>query len=569
MKKILSYMLALAICFSVVLTVSASDATVTVTAKYSAETDAIEISGVLNTDKGNVTLALKILAPDGETVYNDQLTVLFDENANNKYSYSFNPIKFSNAHNSGIYTIEVSGLYLLKKASTIYEHTGIDTYYNIVAGINTAIKNKDTTNLLNAFNTNHARIGIDISLLTGLKENGLKEFNRIMLGKSYSLPENYISDEAVQEIKQQVKKLASDYNLAVFIGEKADLSTSDELLKWLEKNKGYFSEEASETSVSEAELYKYVEYMKNEESFVKRFLSPKEFSKKEEIRATLYEDSILSVIETKHYSEGSAILQKYPELFFIDTDKLSKLDTIQRADVYEKAAGNNYSSYKDVGDAVNRLIDSCLNRKPGSGGGSGGGSVKGLGASLKVAANTDTVNIPEVVFNDLDKVPWAREAIEYLAEKKIVSGRGDGGFSPDDFITRSEFVKLVIVSLGMDASKTDSSFEDVPENSWYAPYVSAAEKLGIIKGNDKKQFMPDNLITRQDMAVIIYRAYIGEGEVFDMSFQDADLISDYAVNAVSALAKKGIINGMGNNTFAPKLNSTRAQVAKIIYTIVR
>ena len=228
-------MLALAICFSAILTVSASNATVTVTAKYNAETDAIEVSGVLNTDKGNVTLALKVLAPDGEVVYNDQLTMLFDENANNKYCYSFNPIKFSNAHNSGIYTIEVSGLYLLKKASTVYEHTGIDTYYNIVADINTAIKNKDTTNLLKAFNINHARMGIDISLLTGLNENGLKEFNRIMFKKTYSLPENYTSDEEVQEIKQQIKNLVSDYNMAVFIGEKADLSTSDELLKWLEK----------------------------------------------------------------------------------------------------------------------------------------------------------------------------------------------------------------------------------------------------------------------------------------------------------------------------------------------
>ncbi|WP_249900642.1 glycosyl hydrolase 53 family protein [Paenibacillus sp. PK3_47] len=174
-----------------------------------------------------------------------------------------------------------------------------------------------------------------------------------------------------------------------------------------------------------------------------------------------------------------------------------------------------------------------------------------------------------VSFSDLSTVPWAQASIEALAARDIIKGTAAEVFSPARNITRAEFVSMLLGAFDLKGSLADSSFSDVPEDSWYAAPAAAAEQLGIIQGRADGTFAPEESITRQDMAVMIYKAAqavkitLGKGQ-FGVSFTDRNTISGYASEAVRQLASEGIINGMGNGSFAPKKHATRAEAAVII-----
>ena len=177
---------------------------------------------------------------------------------------------------------------------------------------------------------------------------------------------------------------------------------------------------------------------------------------------------------------------------------------------------------------------------------------------------------PKMEFNDLSSSHWAYEAIEELAEKGILNGKGDANFVPDDGVTLEEFVKIIAVAFDLTAD-SEIRFADVEADRWSADYIAAAAAHGIVTG-DGESFNPAQVITRQDMAVIIYRVFehLGlevSGDV--ISFDDDAEISDYAKKAVEALTAAGIINGMGDGTFAPKTNVTRAQSAKVVYGLLQ
>ena len=110
---------------------------------------------------------------------------------------------------------------------------------------------------------------------------------------------------------------------------------------------------------------------------------------------------------------------------------------------------------------------------------------------------------------------------------------------------------------------------DVYSDDWYAPYVSAAMNAGIVFGNDNGEFMPASNITRQDMAVMICRAFnITYPGITEAVFDDMNLVSDYAKESVFCLYKNSVISGKGNGLFAPVDNATRAEAAQIIYNVI-
>ena len=171
-------------------------------------------------------------------------------------------------------------------------------------------------------------------------------------------------------------------------------------------------------------------------------------------------------------------------------------------------------------------------------------------------------------FDDLDTVTWAYEAISALADAGIVSGKSSTKFAPRDKIKREEFVKMIISAMGEEPAQYSDIFEDVGENVWYAGFVLKAYRLGIINGIESARFGSGTNITRQDMAAIIYNTMSARGislETQELVFSDSNSISDYAKNAVAALTKVGIISGVGDNTFNPTGDATRAEAAKMIY----
>lgn len=178
-------------------------------------------------------------------------------------------------------------------------------------------------------------------------------------------------------------------------------------------------------------------------------------------------------------------------------------------------------------------------------------------------------------FSDLSAAAWAKDAITALYNKGIINGKSASTFAPNDDITRAEFAKIVVKAFGLeDTSANVSDFSDVKAGDWYYTAVASAYNKGIIKGYEDGRFGVSDKITRQDMAVIIYRAAQVAGKTIapvkdGVTFDDNAQIASYAAEAVSTLQKGGVINGMTATTFAPSATATRAQAAQMIYGIVK
>ena len=186
---------------------------------------------------------------------------------------------------------------------------------------------------------------------------------------------------------------------------------------------------------------------------------------------------------------------------------------------------------------------------------------------------------PTALFSDVTSEHWGFYAVNTLASEKIISGYGDGTFLPSNNITRAEFTKLIVgieeklktrnENDDKQSENSDVSFSDVNENDWFAPFVASAAKSGFINGSDGS-FRPNDNITREDAALIIYRMLtaIGKKPSGYKSFADRNDISDYAKDAVLALGSAKIVQGSGENMFLPKNNITRAEAAQLLYNVL-
>ena len=210
--------------------------------------------------------------------------------------------------------------------------------------------------------------------------------------------------------------------------------------------------------------------------------------------------------------------------------------------------------------------------KPTGGSGSNRGGVSGQIASGNVVGTGSASDgvYTQTKFQDLGNVPWAVAAINRLASLGVINGRSETIFDPEATVTRAEFAKMVCNAFGITANTGNKqTFTDVTLSDWYYAPVEAAAAAGVINGVSDTEFAPNDLITREQMAAMMYRAItyknvpIQTGAIRD--FTDAWNISEYAVGPVNTLSAAGIINGMDDGSFAPKASATRAQAACIIY----
>ncbi|CAM4260420.1 family 43 glycosylhydrolase [Paenibacillus endophyticus] len=177
-----------------------------------------------------------------------------------------------------------------------------------------------------------------------------------------------------------------------------------------------------------------------------------------------------------------------------------------------------------------------------------------------------------VTFTDLANAAWAQTSIEALAAREIVNGVGNDKFAPSSKVTRAQFITMLMNAFEFTDSSTVSSFSDVKEGTWYYNAVALAQKLGIVKGKTDGSFGVNDEITREEMAVMAYRAsklarvdLSAAGET--QQFADQSDIAAYASESVSAMQGAGIVNGKGDDFFAPKDLASRAEAAKIIYSL--
>jgi len=177
-------------------------------------------------------------------------------------------------------------------------------------------------------------------------------------------------------------------------------------------------------------------------------------------------------------------------------------------------------------------------------------------------------------FNDIGD-HWAENHIDFVTSRNLFLGTGENRFSPSLGMTRGMIVTVLGRLSDIAAGDYDGqSFGDVDPNEYYARYIEWAAKNGIIKGDSRGSFFPDQNVTREQLAVILYNYIRFMG--FDLieknggnnSFADADDISDYAREAVNAMYRTGVINGKSGNLFDPKGAASRAEVAAMIERFV-
>ena len=179
----------------------------------------------------------------------------------------------------------------------------------------------------------------------------------------------------------------------------------------------------------------------------------------------------------------------------------------------------------------------------------------------------ETVELP---FTDVDEDAWYYDSVAYVYEKGLMNGTAADKFSPAVSTTRGMIVTILYNLEGKPAAGT-AAFEDVSADAWYAKSVAWAAENGIVTGYGDGKFGPEDTITREQFAAILFRyaklkgydVSVGENTNI-LSYTDALSISEYAIPAMQWACGAGLINGVTESTLAPTGSATRAQAAKIL-----
>lgn len=174
-------------------------------------------------------------------------------------------------------------------------------------------------------------------------------------------------------------------------------------------------------------------------------------------------------------------------------------------------------------------------------------------------------------FTDVKENDWFYDSVKYAYENDLMKGISNTEFAPDSEVTRAMFV-TVIYRMENEPQTGKCAFTDVESGSYYESAVAWANENGIVSGISEDCFAPNEPITREQMAAIIYRyAAFKEYDITtssNTSYTDNDNISDYAKDAVIWAAEKSVMTGNTDGSFAPKANTTRAQAASVFMRMV-
>jgi len=312
----------------------------------------------------------------------------------------------------------------------------------------------------------------------------------------------------------------------------------------------------------------------NARSDIRKALLDKDFEAVEDLYDAFSEAVFVQGVKSAN-TEGTGHISKVltkenAKMAGVSVDEyLSVTNKSKRGIIESVLLTKSFSTPTELVNELNKIIADSMGSQGSSGGGSGGGKSSATGTSSMVPINTGKAEEKKEYFTDLDKAEWAKEAVNYLYENKIVNGTGENTFSPDKNITREQFAVILVNAAGYELSEEGAGFADVVSGAYYEKHVLAAKALGIVNGISESEFGVGRTISRQDLCVMIYRAWFDGKTGGEMTFADKDNISDYAKTAVGYLSSKGVINGFEDGTFKPEQACTRAQSAKIIYEAIK
>ena len=172
----------------------------------------------------------------------------------------------------------------------------------------------------------------------------------------------------------------------------------------------------------------------------------------------------------------------------------------------------------------------------------------------------------DITYGDVLETAWYAESIRYTSEHRLMNGVGNNQFDPDGFVTRAMFATILYRLDGSSEETGTVPFKDVSEGSYYESAVAWAAKNGIVGGYSSTQFGPDDNITREQLAAILYRYATKKGYNTTQKstleqYADANKISTFAVDGMRWAHAAGIVNGISNSALGPQSSATRSQVA--------
>lgn len=196
-------------------------------------------------------------------------------------------------------------------------------------------------------------------------------------------------------------------------------------------------------------------------------------------------------------------------------------------------------------------------------------SVK-LDANTTVYAKWTEAPVSGLPFKDVKTADWFYNDVKYVYEKGMMAGTAADVFAPNATTTRAMIVTILYRLEGSPAVTSTSAFVDVPAGQWYTDAVNWAAANQIVKGTSATTFAPNDSITREQMAAILYRYAQYKGydvtKKADLSgYSDNGQVSAYAKDALAWANAAKLINGVTNTTLAPQGNATRAQVSAILH----
>ncbi|WP_438351518.1 DUF7594 domain-containing protein [Paenibacillus sp. FA6] len=178
-------------------------------------------------------------------------------------------------------------------------------------------------------------------------------------------------------------------------------------------------------------------------------------------------------------------------------------------------------------------------------------------------------------FSDVSVGHWANRTLKVLTAHNLVNGTEEDLFHPNVQAKRAEFTSMLVRVLGLDGGDTALPYTDVSSTAWYAADVSSAYAAGLIKGTSKKHFAPEALISREEMTVLMIRAYeyvngtsSASGSALQ-SYTDANRVSSWAKDEVNKAIELGLVKGTDINTLAPQSKAMRSEMAQMIYNLLQ
>lgn len=496
-----------------------------------------------------------------DTPKNEVIKYMAQTEADDEGKYRFD---FVMDAKSGKYPVRIK--YMGSEIETFnYDYVSPEEFDKLFEEINAALKNKDASALKNTIDE--------------FCENGI-----ITIDKYEEMKQNGEDTSAIFEYMANLEKITDVSDLIQRFSEGCVM----EKLNALDDPDDIFNDDEICSVLSiKKEISNMYKKLSDEKKAAVQKKTKEKYSDMQKLAVDLEETVITKTFEDILWQEVYGAIYDNNVLFNVDFTEYDKLSTKKSEYALQYFADNSKKAVDAI--SVKKLFEDSVEKgkeyvpktNTGSGSGSGGSSSGGSKGGVSGGTNTSiTPATPEVtkeidntvfeapVFDDLESVEWAREAIESLSKSKIVNGKSEGKFCPNDNIKREEFVKMIVDMFELYGDFQTTQFVDVDDKAWYSDYVIAASESGIIKGISPYEFGIGKNIKRKDMAVVIYRVLESKGVEFKTNTAAFDDVADdYAKEAIEKLTSIGIMKGVSKNSFAPDRSATRAEAAMLMYNV--